>query len=113
MVFPLTNYLTGTRSRLTDNPDNVGLQTGNRLTDDPDNVGFETGNRFTDRWDYKGSLPEERQWGPAVGLVAGIPVIATGKNYGDVTIEELDNSGFKIFQVKITKEDIVIVIQMH
>ena len=96
MAFPLTNYLTATRSRLTDDPDNVGFQTGNRLTDDPDNVGLQTGNRFTDRWDYVGSLPEERQWGPAVGLVAGIPVIATGKNYGDVTIDELDNSGFKI-----------------
>ena len=50
------------------------------------------------RWDWVGSLPEERQWGPAVGLVAGIPVIATGKNYGDVTLEELDNSGMHFFR---------------
>ncbi len=53
------------------------------------------------RWDYVGSLPEERQWGPAVGLVAGIPVIATGKNYGDGTLEELDSSGNKLMFIHL------------
>ena len=30
------------------------------------------------RWSYLGYLPEERQWQPALGLVAGKPTIATG-----------------------------------
>ena len=30
------------------------------------------------RWSYLGYLPEERQWAPALGLVAGKPTIATG-----------------------------------
>ena len=30
-------------------------------------------------WSYLGYLPEERQWSPALGLVAGKPTIATGK----------------------------------
>ena len=30
-------------------------------------------------WSYLGYLPEERQWAPALGLVAGKPTIATGK----------------------------------
>ena len=51
-----------------------------------------------DQWDYVGSLAEERQWGPPLGLVAGIPVIATGKNYGDGTIEQLEPSG--VFTIK-------------
>ena len=51
-----------------------------------------------DQWDYVGSLAEERQWGPTLGLVAGIPVIATGKNYGDGTIEQLEPSG--VFTLK-------------
>ena len=29
-------------------------------------------------WSYLGYLPEERQWAPALGLVAGKPTIATG-----------------------------------
>ena len=43
-------------------------------------------------------MAEERQWGPTLGLVAGIPVIATGKNYGDGTIEQLEPSG--VFTLK-------------
>ena len=34
----------------------------------------------------KQNTEQERQWGPALGLVGGTPTIATGKNYGDVTI---------------------------
>jgi hypothetical protein len=63
MYFPLTDYLGG------------------------------SGNRPSAQWQYVGSLSDERQWGPAVGLVAGTPVIATGKNYGDGTIEQLLSSG--------------------
>ena len=39
-------------------------------------------------------LPEERQWGPAIGLVAGIPTMAGGKNYGDTTIDTLQNEHY-------------------
>ena len=44
------------------------------------------------RWTPLGSLPEERQWGPALGLVADVPIIATGKNYGDITFDSLSNN---------------------
>ena len=30
------------------------------------------------RWNYLGYLEQERQWGPALGLVGGKPTIATG-----------------------------------
>lgn len=43
------------------------------------------------RWDNLGYLPEERQWGPALGLVAGKATIAGAQNYGDVTMETLNN----------------------
>ena len=43
------------------------------------------------QWSYLGYLEQERQWGPALGLVGGTPTIATGKNYGDVTIDKLEN----------------------
>lgn len=45
--------------------------------------------RGGEQWDYLGSLPEERKWGPALGLVAGISTISTAKNYGDNTVDEL------------------------
>ena len=75
MAYPLTEYLSRRESGL------IGSSHRSR------------GSVLTDRWDYVGSLSEERQWGPCLGLVAGIPVIATGKNYGDGTIEQLENSG--------------------
>ena len=43
------------------------------------------------RWSTLSHLPDQRQWGPALGLVGGTPVIASGKNYGDVTMDELRN----------------------
>ena len=41
-------------------------------------------------WQTYGFLPHERQWGPAIGLVGGVPTIATGKNYGDVSIDHVE-----------------------
>jgi hypothetical protein len=43
------------------------------------------------QWSYLGYLPEERQWGPAMGLVANQPTLATSMNYGDVSIDTLNN----------------------
>ena len=45
----------------------------------------------TEEWRYLDYLPDERQWGPAVGLVAGELTISGGKNYGDVTIDKIEN----------------------
>ena len=43
------------------------------------------------RLDY---LPEERQWGPAVGLVGGELTISAGKNYGDTTMDTIENDHY-------------------
>ncbi len=48
------------------------------------------GSRDVLEWRWLGYLPEERQWGPAMGMVAGVPTLATGKNYGDTSIDSLD-----------------------
>ncbi|XP_059088568.1 calicin-like [Tigriopus californicus] len=40
-------------------------------------------------WQWVGSLPEDRKWGPALGLVNGILTVAGGQDYGDNTIDEL------------------------
>ena len=42
------------------------------------------------QWRRMGYLPEERQWGPAVGLVGGELTISGGKNYGDTTMETIE-----------------------
>jgi len=36
----------------------------------------------------QGWLPAQRQWGPSFGLVAGVPTIAGGMDYGDETLDE-------------------------
>ena len=49
---------------------------------------------ITGQWRYLGYLPDERQWGPAVGLVAGELTVAGGKNYGDITIDKIQNDHY-------------------
>jgi len=39
-------------------------------------------------WETAGWLPAQRQWGPSLGLVAGVPTIAGGMDYGDETLDE-------------------------
>ena len=36
----------------------------------------------------KGWLPAQRQWGPSLGLVSGVPTIVAGMDYGDTTIDQ-------------------------
>ena len=39
---------------------------------------FKADQQSKPRWNYLGYLEQERQWGPALGLVGGKPTIATG-----------------------------------
>ena len=39
------------------------------------------------RWNYLGYLEQERQWGPALGLVGGKPTIATGTVFQTAVLE--------------------------
>ena len=39
------------------------------------------------RWNYLGYLEQERQWGPALGLVGGKPTIATGTVFQRAVLE--------------------------
>ncbi|XP_071744613.1 uncharacterized protein [Lepeophtheirus salmonis] len=41
-------------------------------------------------WEWMGPLTEDRKWKPAIGLVNGQLIVATGGNYGDNRIEVYD-----------------------
>jgi hypothetical protein len=48
---------------------------------------FKADQQSEPRWNYLGYLEQERQWGPALGLVGGKPTIATGTVFQSAVLE--------------------------